>query len=186
MNRHARFARAPKRAQGGAALIVVLMLLLIVTLLGLASMRGAILQERMAGALIGRSMAFQAAEAALKEGEAYAAKWKPVKTGTGCANGVCARLAPGTTPPWKDASSNFWDTTGNYQPAPSVNDVESRYMIEDYGFATSDECAASVGTNPLDMGGASCTAEIRIYRIAARSRTKSGSEVVLQSLYRAP
>ena len=35
-------------AQSGAALIVVLMMLVVITLLGLASMRGAIMQERMA------------------------------------------------------------------------------------------------------------------------------------------
>ena len=40
--------RPSSRPQRGAALIVVLMLLLVVTLLGLASMRDAIMQERMA------------------------------------------------------------------------------------------------------------------------------------------
>ena len=43
--------------ESGAALVVVLMLLLIVTLLGLAAMRGGLLQERMAGATIQRAEA---------------------------------------------------------------------------------------------------------------------------------
>jgi type IV pilus assembly protein PilX len=169
--------------QQGAALIVVLMLLLIVTLLGLASMRGAILQERRAGATYGRSLAFQAAEAALREGEAFAAG-KPALPAAGCTNGICARTAPGATPAW--VSSSFWTTAGNFKAATTTNDATSQYSIQDYGLAQSDECAASTGTNPLDMSAPPCTAEIRVYRIVARSVTPSGAEVMLQSLYRAP
>ena len=176
--------RIVARRQQGAALVVVLMLLLIVTLLGLASMRGAILQERMAGATFGRSLAFQAAEAALREGEAWVADNKPVAPASGCTAGVCARAAPGATPAWK--SSSFWSTDGKYKTAATTNNATSLYTIEDYGLSQSDECAASTGTNPLDMSAPACTAEIRVYRIVARSVTPSGAEVMLQSLYRAP
>ena len=61
-------ARNSKR-QRGVALVVVLILLLIVTLLGLASMRGALLEERMSGNLYDRSLSFQAAERALREAQ---------------------------------------------------------------------------------------------------------------------
>ena len=54
---------ARKDAQRGAALIVVLLLLIIVTLLGLASMRGALMQERMAANYRTTNLAFQNAEA---------------------------------------------------------------------------------------------------------------------------
>ena len=53
----------------GAALLVALPLLLIVTLLGITGMRNTLMQERMAGNLRDRNLAFQAAEAALREGE---------------------------------------------------------------------------------------------------------------------
>ena len=59
--------------QRGVALVVVLILLLIVTLLGLASMRGALLEERMSGNLYDRSLSFQAAERALREAQALVA-----------------------------------------------------------------------------------------------------------------
>lgn len=170
--------------QQGAALIVVLMLLLIVTLLGLASMRGAILQERMAGATYGRSLAFQAAEAALREGETWTAANKPVAPAAGCVAGVCARNAAGTAPAW--TSTSFWSTNGSYKTATDANGATSKYTVQDYGFAQSDECAASTGTNPLDMSAPPCVAEIRVYRIVARSVTPSGAEVMLQSLFRAP
>src|SRR3546814_1628511 len=55
--------------QRGASLIVVLILLLVVTLLGLAALRTTILQERMSANLFDRSLSFQAAETALREGQ---------------------------------------------------------------------------------------------------------------------
>lgn len=173
-----------RRGQQGAALVVVLLLLLIVTLIGLASMRGALLQERMAGATYGRSMAFQAAETALKQGEAFLTDNRPVPPASGCSNGICAMVAPGTTPPWM--TETFWSTAGNVRSATGVNDATSLYTIEDYGFAKSTECAGSAGTNPLDMSAPPCIGDIRVYRIMARSRTPSGSEVMLQSLFRVP
>lgn len=57
------------RQQTGAVLIVGLVLLLILTVIGLASIRGSDLQERMAGNMRDRNIAFQASEAALREGE---------------------------------------------------------------------------------------------------------------------
>ena len=57
------------RTQAGASLLVVLILLLVMTLLGLAALRGTLLQERMSANLLDRNLNFQAAEAALREGE---------------------------------------------------------------------------------------------------------------------
>lgn len=57
------------KQQAGAVLIVGLVLLLILTVIGLASIRGSDLQERMAGNMRDRNLAFQASEAALREGE---------------------------------------------------------------------------------------------------------------------
>ena len=61
-----------RRRQSGVALIVVLILLMVMTLLGLASLRGTLMEERMSANLFDRSLAFQAAGSALREGEARA------------------------------------------------------------------------------------------------------------------
>lgn len=55
----------------GAVLITGLVLLVILTLLGLAAMQAATLQERMAGNLEQQDLAFQAAEAGLRDAEAW-------------------------------------------------------------------------------------------------------------------
>ena len=60
---------AGRAGQQGAALVVSLVLLLVVTVLGVTSMRTTTLQERMAGNLRDNNLAFQAAEAALRDGE---------------------------------------------------------------------------------------------------------------------
>lgn len=66
--------RSPIRheAECGAVLLVSLVMLLLLTLIGLAGMRLVQLEERMAGNLRDRQMAFQAAEAALRAGETAA------------------------------------------------------------------------------------------------------------------
>lgn len=59
------------RGERGSALAIALIFLLLMTLLGVSAMQGSNLQERMAGNLRDRNMAFQAAEAALRTGETW-------------------------------------------------------------------------------------------------------------------
>ncbi|WP_018935893.1 PilX N-terminal domain-containing pilus assembly protein [Thioalkalivibrio sp. ALJ24] len=61
-------ARATQR---GSALIVGLILLLVVTILAIAGMQDTLLQERMSGHWHDRNLAFQASEAALRQGEGW-------------------------------------------------------------------------------------------------------------------
>ena len=53
----------------GAVLIIGLVMMLLLTVIGLASIRGSDLQERMAGNMRDRNLAFQSAEAGLRTGE---------------------------------------------------------------------------------------------------------------------
>jgi len=69
-NRHSGVSRRSPLPwkQAGSALIVGLVFLLVITLIAVAGMRNTILQERMSANLYDRSLAFQSAEAALREG----------------------------------------------------------------------------------------------------------------------
>ena len=66
--------RKPVRVhpERGVVLLVALVMLLLVTVLGLASVRMLTMEERMAANSFDRNLAFQAAETALREGEALA------------------------------------------------------------------------------------------------------------------
>jgi len=55
--------------QNGAVLIISLIMLLLLTLIATSAMQTSTLEEKMAGNLRDESLAFQAAEAALREGE---------------------------------------------------------------------------------------------------------------------
>lgn len=178
MSRHVRVpVRA--RAQRGVALIVVLLLLLVVTLLGLASMRGTLLQERMAANVRARGQAFQAAEAALREAETYAAAM-PLVPDDGCDNGVCAMPGAADAPAWQAAG--FWDTAANYRVAGEAgSNPELKYVVEDYGQSESDDCTASI-----DMSASPCTNVKQVYRITVLSQADDGAEVMLQSTFEVP
>ncbi len=86
-----------KVSQHGAALVVSLILLLIVTLIGISGMQSTVLQEKMSGNFKDKNSAFQAAEAALREGEAKA---ETLSGHTGmnstCSAGLCYNGAGGT------------------------------------------------------------------------------------------
>jgi type IV pilus assembly protein PilX len=59
--------RSSQRAnQRGVALVVALLLLVVITLVGLAAVRGTIMQQKMAANMYDRQMAFQNAEAAMR------------------------------------------------------------------------------------------------------------------------
>lgn len=57
--------------QSGSALIVSLVILVVMTLIGITAMGSSSLQERMAGNSRDTALAFQAAEAALRNGESF-------------------------------------------------------------------------------------------------------------------
>ena len=63
--------RSPRPAsQRGVALVVALILLVVITLVGLAAVRGTIMQQKMTANFYDREIAFQATEAALRQAEA--------------------------------------------------------------------------------------------------------------------
>lgn len=165
-------------AQHGASLIVVLLLLLVVTLLGLAAMRSTLLQERMAGNMVARGEAFQSAEAALREAEAFAATL-PTPPGAGCSAGVCAMTKGGAAPAWQ--ATGFWNSASNYRTASGTGAAGSKYVVEDYGQAESSSCTASI-----DMSAPPCTNARQVYRITVVNQPASGAQVVLQSTFEVP
>jgi type IV pilus assembly protein PilX len=162
-----------RHRQHGAALVVVLVLLLVMTLLGLASLRGTLMEERMSANLLDRSYSFQAVEAALREGEVLASI-KPTPPANGCnADGVCSTPDPAQTDRWKDANFAGWrDATVNMGSLTAV----PQFFVEYMGEAPSwPKCDSEV---PMH---ASCL-KTR-YRITARSNQPDRAQVVLQSTY---
>jgi len=69
--RHLRRAPSTPSRQRGVVLPTIMVLMVIMVVLGIAGMDDTAMQERMSGNLRNRDIAFQAAESALREGEAW-------------------------------------------------------------------------------------------------------------------
>lgn len=163
--------RSP-HTQRGATLIVALVLLVVVTLLGVASLRGVLLQERMAANQYDRSLAFQAAEAALRAAEAYVEAHVPAPTGSGCKEGVCATPAPDAKPRWEDSSFDGWQSVS--MELGKLTGAAPQYIIEYMG--------GDFPCDPRDPTGSASAC--KRYRITARSHPASDrAAVILQSVY---
>jgi len=101
--------------QRGSALIVALVFLLAMTLIGVTAMQGTTQQESMAGNARQRNLAFQAAEAALRAGEAV--------------------LQGATLPAFDNAGSNL----GFRQPVTPTTDVGT-YWLDTYCWVVKTGC----------------------------------------------
>lgn len=180
----------PRKGQQGVALVLVLLVLLVVTILGLAAMRGTLMQERMSSNVRARAVAFQAAENVLREVESgLAVNGRPAgmpAPGAGCSAGLCGMVQNGNVPAWQAA--NFWTSGSGFRNSLDVEeDVPiKRFVIEDMG----DGRSLSAGcTTSIDLSAPACEdagASSRNYRITALTRTDSGAEVLLQSIYQVP
>ncbi|MCX7098671.1 MAG: PilX N-terminal domain-containing pilus assembly protein [Methylococcales bacterium] len=129
--------------QCGAVLIVSLIILTLLTLIGLNSMQSTMLEEKMANNLRQHDLAFQAAEAALRDAEMFIestdAAFVPLKLSGGpfqggsCANGLCPY--PTTTSVsfnWTTYGKEY-GTLGGGSPkkiSGIKNDHQPRYIIE--------------------------------------------------------
>jgi type IV pilus assembly protein PilX len=147
-----------RHSQQGAALILSLILLLVLTLLGLSSMRTALLEERMAGNMRDLSLAFEAAEAGLREAELWLDQ-RPVEAALATEYFV---YAPDTAPDLTDQTHTWWqndEKTAAYGIADSnpLDEVRSqpRFVIEDRGFVKDD-------LDPANIAG------IQFFRVTAR------------------
>jgi type IV pilus assembly protein PilX len=153
--------------QRGASLIIVLLLLTVMIGLGTTALRTAEVNARVSGNERDRQLAFEAAEAALRDGESWIRITPPPATdfSVSCSQGLCLPSTTGT-PQWRQvewigtAPINYGHGSGEYPQAGLVR--APRYIVEILP-------AIASGTP---------------YRITATGWGRSpGGEVRLQSVY---
>ncbi len=161
---------APLQRRRGAALVVVLILLLLMTLLGLASLRGTLLEERMGANALDRSLGFQAAEAALRQAETVVLGF-PVFPAAGCVAGLCAAPAGGALDRWTNPAFNGWV---NAALVPGAAVVQPQFFIESLGNGPNTPgCDEASDPDPQCFSPR--------YRISARSVAANRGQIILQS-----
>lgn len=173
MNTHPHHRIASNRRQNGATLVVVLILLLVMTLLGLASLRSTILEERMTSNLLDRSLGFQVAEAGLREAEASLTPNPTTFPAAGCnAAGLCARPDPTVAERWLDAGFNGWRTASVFDPSTDA----PQYIVEEMGEGPNwRDCDKLSPIHPLCL-------TLR-YRVTVRSQQDGRASVLLQTVF---
>lgn len=177
----------PSRASG-SALIISILLLLVMSVLGLAAMQTTTLQERMSMNMRDRHMAFQAAEAALRDAEQFLfAGGGLLATFNG--EGLCPPVTANTNPctgddPMLAGDAAAWAAYDweNQSMAYSGAAIEGlaqppRYVIERLDVTLAEQ-AATLHADEEAQG------EVAVFRITARST--GGTDVgvvILQSTF---
>lgn len=181
-----RNSRSTPTRQSGVALLVVLILLLVMTLLGLASLRGSLMEERMSAGLYDRGLGFQASEAALREAEALLAAGGLAFPAGGCLAGLCAERTDVTATdkarwddpatPWRNSTV---DTAVDSDGDGTDLTTSAQFIIEQMGQAPNwPGCDREIPINP------SCVSPR--FRVTARSVEANRAQVVLQSSVSTP
>lgn len=160
----------------GSALVIALVMLLVLTMMALAGMQTTSLQEKMAGNMRDKGLALQAAEAALREGEAFLqAAVLPSFYGT---DGLYQPLNPASNymPLWATidwaSDSVSWEYEGQIKGVA----VQPRYIIEE--LPPVPESGGSLAPDdPIPDAG--------LYRVTARAVGGTDTAVViLQTIYK--
>ena len=159
--------------QRGVALVVALLLLVVITLVGLAAVRGTIMQQKMAANLFDRQIAFQGAEAAMRAATARIAA-NPGDIARNCqAGGVFCQGNPFDDPnldTGKIMTVNSGTASGQFAKS-SVAVSQPQYVVENmgnwYNPSTSTGFGQSANSHNYGAQGTSTTAVY--YRVTARS-----------------
>lgn len=171
--------------QQGMVLILVLSLLLALTIIGVSSMSSSTLETRMANNFQDRNTAFQAAEAALREGERLVetSNFDGTEFSSNCNNGLCqcvntscAYNGDNTKTFWEQ--NTVWNTSTTHKTYSTANlglSLPAKYIIEHMGHTCDDEQPDCVTTST----------DPRMFRITAIGYGSTvNAKVMLQSTYK--
>ena len=170
------------KSQSGAVLIVSLIILLVMTVLGVTAMQSTVLEERMAGNFRDRHLAFQAAEAALRNGEVWinSQSSAPIPNATG-STGVWSKDVPDishTSSLWVTSSTGVTTVNGLQMVAtPPVRVINSspKRIIEEIKFVNDGDI--TIGTAQAKEGNMQ-------YRVTSRGTGGTDNAMVMaQSIF---
>lgn len=167
------------KQQQGAVLVIGLIMLLLLTVIGMASIRGTDLQERMAGNARDHNLAFQASEAAVRSAENYlsAASIAPYAAGAGYHQDLTGAASP---PLWTPADWNTKEAVKIADNTLKGISEQPKYVIEQLEISISPGNLGSA----VDQQSLDSMAEREVYRITARGLggTKD-SEALIQTTF---
>ena len=167
-------------SQQGSVLIISLVIMVVLTILGVSGMRTTLLEEKMAGNMRDSQLAFQAAEATLKQAEHYIEQ-NVVSISSFDNDGSDGLYDKSTERPWESINWDDADSIehSNFDTNYSIN-TPPRFIVQHLVSQTSniDEL------NLDNYGQGTGAGRVEMFLITARATGSSGSSVVtLQSTY---
>lgn len=173
--------------QRGVVLILGLIMLLLMTIVGLAAIRGTGLQEAMAGNMRDRNLAFQAAEAGLRDGEEFI-RSTDIGDLTFTENASTKGLYTDQNQPDFDPV-NTWDAAA-WTARGIETDMELKlvsaqplYVIEEVVLPAQD--VAELDGSGIGLGSLGSVAPVEIHRLTSRGAGGSpNSTAVVQANFR--
>ena len=180
-----------RRKQQGAALVVALILLVVATLIGLASSRNTVLQERMSSNSYDRSMAFQRSEAALRFAESRInLNWQIATLGGLNCSTIACPVVPANTFTGTDALG--LDVNAAFDVNNATTPGNPQYHIAFMGTGAAEAALGAGNASGANYGGGNPPDTVAYYRVTARSSNPDNSVlagrslVVLQATVRRP
>lgn len=163
--------------QHGSALIISLVILIAMTLIGVTAMRTTLMEEKMTSNMRDKEIAFQAAEAALIEGEEIMAS---LVTNSSF-DGTGGRLASSDDDPDYFADAT-WTDSNSIEYSGTLDDVENqpRLILKYLGETEGDN-----GSLKMRNYGQRRTSNVSNFKVTSRGTGRSGdnTQVILQSHY---
>lgn len=154
--------------QRGVSLVIILILLLIMTLLGLISLRATMMDERLSSNIYDRSLSFQAAERALREGETLVASGA-ANLGQDCQDPTVVCPMPSAI----DGTIPGCPTCWTNATAPLIGDLAPGrpqfYIQRMREITTSDQLGQGNNAAGLNEGASGNSVTEASYRVFSRS-----------------
>lgn len=169
------------RREQGAAMVVALLMLLVLTIIGTATARMTLMEERMTGNTQDFNIAFQAAEGAVRAGEEYLESTAELPYFEND-DGLYKPTAPDAEPrwhavDWNDAGGEVAEYDALEDAPGTLADASAAYIIEEL------DPVAGAGGNSLKANQA--VDGLQYFRVTARGVGVNGNvNATLQTTYK--
>jgi type IV pilus assembly protein PilX len=170
-----------RHRENGVVLFISLVMLLIITVLGLSSVQSTSMQERMARNARDTNLAFQSAESAIKDAEAYVETLTALDGFPDNNNGLYLEANYGDASNWTTVN---WDAGPGYRDADVTNIVgvatQPKYIVEFVKTVVSDVDRLNLDNIGQDTG----SGQSHVFRITVFGTGGTDSaRVMIQSTY---
>lgn len=173
--------------QRGIALVVALLLLVVIMLVGLAAVRSTTMQQKMTSNFLDREVAFQSAEAALRQGEVAVQAASDPAVFYNCSPGSGNNCLVNAMADSNVPASQVVSVSEESFDAGRLAASQPQYVVEYLGNFQIPSPAVSQVSNCSGYGPCSSNSTADFFRITARSGPANAGErasVTLQSVYR--